>query len=228
MSAQRTVLRQALSIKINAFARLFSVRLQTPVAASVAAALVLALSPAVAQADANAIRGPNLGRSLAFDFGWPDASRVLWMRPWLGVTQEVRVPYDAFGLGVATRVTLAGRPRGWGLEAQFSAGFLATVLLPGMAITASASTQLRWRSERLFFAMGTAVPAAWRLTPPNEWRVPVQGELWFAFRAGPFWFGATTAIGAALSPGQLGGMLMQGGLYAALPLPLGVETKIDR
>ena len=191
----------------------------TPTLTLIAATIVLATltQSTNAHADVNAIRGPNLGESLAFDVGVPDASGVLWLRPSLGITGEVRVPWDAFGLGVATRATLVGRPRGWGLEAQFSAGFSLMTWRPGMAITASASTQVRWRSDRFFFGMGTAVPAAFRLNSPNDMRIPVQGELWFAFRAGPVWFGGTTAIGVALSPTELAASLMQGGVYIAIP-----------
>lgn len=187
---------------------------------AVSAALAITSASSTAHADSNAIRGPDFGRGMTFVFGWPEASRVLWFRPNIGFTQEVRVPWDAFGAGIGFRGTLVGRPRGWAWVAQASAGFLLTTWHVGMALTASVSTQIRLRTERIFFAMGTAVPMAYRLNSPNDMRVPVQGELWFAAHTGPFWFGVQTAIGAAFSPGQNAGLVMQGGLVAALEFPV--------
>jgi hypothetical protein len=188
-------------------------------------AATTALHARLAQAEPNAARGPDLGTSVVFLAGLPEASRAVWLRPFLAITQEMRAPYDAFGLGVALRTTLFGRPRGWGMDGQLGAGVLAMTLAPGAALTLTPSAILRRRWEHTYFGMGLAAPMAARLNAPNDVRLPVQGELWFAFRAGPLWLGATTAIGATLSPGANAALLMQAGGYLAIPYGPGSEQR---
>jgi hypothetical protein len=188
-------------------------------------AVTLALSARTAHAEPTAARGPDLGTSVVFLAGLPEASRVVWIRPQLAITQEMRVPYDAFGLGVALRAPLFGRPRGWGMDGQLGAGVLAMTLVPGAALTLTPSAILRRRGEHTYFGMGLAAPMAARLNAPNDVRIPVQGELWFAFRAGPLWLGAMTAIGATISPGANAALLMQVGGYLAIPYGPGSEHR---
>lgn len=170
-----------------------------------------------ASAEGLAIRGPNLGRSVVFVEGVPESSRAVWVRPWLAITQEQRNPYDAFGLGVGVRHTITGGARGWALEVQAHAGFTALTLLPGVAFTLAPSTHVRVRSDGVWFSMGLAAPFAARLNSPNDLRIPLQGELWLAFRAGPVWLGAMTAAGASFAPSGPAALVMQGAGYLAIP-----------
>ncbi len=176
-------------------------------------------------AESLAVRGPDLGQSVVFVEGAPESSRAVWIRPWLAITQEWRAPYDAFGVGVGLRRTIAGGPRGWALEAQLGAGVLALTLLPGVALTLAPSTHVRVRGDNLWFSMGLAAPAAFRLNAPNDLRFPVQGELWFAFRAGPVWLGLMTAIGATFAPNTTAALVMQGAGYVAIPFGAGAERR---
>ncbi|MDP3275439.1 MAG: hypothetical protein Q8Q09_09615 [Deltaproteobacteria bacterium] len=182
------------------------------------ASLALTLRAAPAHADPSALRAPTLGPAIAFVVAAPESSRAVWLRPWLAITQEVRLPFDAFGLGVGLRRTLAGRERGWALDVQLGAGFMVPTLYPGLALTLSPSTSIRVRGDNLWFSMGLAAPAAIRLNDTRDMRLPLQGELWFAFRAGPIWLGAMTAIGAVFAPSQSAALLMQGGGYIAIPM----------
>jgi hypothetical protein len=179
-------------------------------------ATALGIAPSV-RAEGLAVRGPNLGQSVVFVEGVPESSRAVWIRPWLAITQEQRNPYDAFGLGVGVRHTIVGAPRGWAFEVQAHGGFTALTLLPGVAFTLSPSTHLRVRSERVWFSMGIAAPFAVRLDSLADVRIPLQGELWLAFRAGPVWLGAMTAAGASFAPSGPAAIVMQGAGYIAVP-----------
>jgi hypothetical protein len=190
-----------------------------------ALAFAFALAPVAGHAEPGAIRGPDLGNSVVFVVGAPESSRAVWLRPYLAITQEVRVPYDAFGLGVGLRRSIVGGPRGWAWDAQIGAGFLVPTLLPGVALTLTPSTSLRLRGEWAYFSMGLVAPMAARLNAPNDVRLPVQGELWLAFRVGPLWIGAMTAIGATFSPGANAALLIQGAGYIAIPYGPGRERR---
>lgn len=189
-----------------------------------AALATLALSRA-ARAEGLSARGPNLGNAVVFVEGAPEASRAVWIRPWLAITQEQRMPFDAFGLGAAMRTTIAGGPRGWALEAQFAAGFTVPTLLPGVAVWIAPSTHVRVRGERVWFSMGLASPSAVLLSAPNDLRFPLQGELWLAFRVGPVWLGAMTAAGANLVPQRPASMVIQGAAYVSIPFGEGRESR---
>jgi hypothetical protein len=195
--------------------------------ASIAAACALShwLASQSAAAEGLAVRGPNLGQSVVFVEGAPESSRAVWIRPWLAITQEWRSPYDAVGLGLGLRHTIVGGPRGWGLDAQMAAGWLVTTLLPGVAFTLAPSTHVRARTEGFWFSMGIAAPMAVRLNAPQALKVPVQGELWLAFRAGPVWLGAMTAIGASFSETGAASLVMQGAGYIAIPFGDGHERR---
>lgn len=190
------------------------------VLAAVVIASALAASRS-ARAEGLAMRGPNLGQSVVFVEGIPESSRAVWIRPWLAITQEQRNPYDAFGLGVGVRHTISGDARGWALEVQAHGGFTALTLLPGVAFTLSPSTHLRVRAERVWFSMGIAAPFAVRLDSLADVRIPLQGELWLAFRAGPVWLGAMTAAGASFAPRGPAAIVMQGAGYIAIPFGAG-------
>jgi hypothetical protein len=184
---------------------------------AMSAALAAAVASSSAQAEFAAVRAPELGASIAFVEGAPESSRALWIKPWLAITQETRMPFDALGLGIGLRHTLVGRERGWALGLQMGAGFIVPTLRPGVALAFAPSTNVRFRSEGVWFSMGLAAPSTVRFDAPLDLRVPAQGELWLAFRAGPLWIGATAAMGVAFSPGANAGLLVQGAGLIAVP-----------
>lgn len=188
-------------------------------------ALATALASSVAHADASVLRAPDLGTSVALFEGLPESSRAVWIRPWFAITQQQKLPFDSFGVGVGLRRTLAGGPRGWALSVQLGGGVSVPTLYPGVALELSPSTNLRVRGEWAYFSMGLAVPAAVRLDASADLRIPVVGELWLAFRAGPVWIGAMAGVGATFVPNASSAMALSGGGYIAIPYGEGREAR---
>lgn len=197
----------------------FRIALRSLVAAAALAA------PNVATADTSALRAPDLGTSVVLFEGVPEASRAVWIRPWFAITQQQKFPYDAFGVGVGVRRTLAGGPRGWALAVQLGGGLSVPTLYPGVVLELSPSTNLRVRGDWAYFSMGIAVPAALRLDASGDVRIPVVGELWLGFRAGPIWIGAMAGAGATFVPNASSALALSGGGYIAIPYGDGRETR---
>jgi|LNFM01.1.fsa_nt_gb hypothetical protein len=181
------------------------------------AALAALFAATDARADSSVIRGPDLGTSVTLFEGYPVSSRAAWIRPWLALTYQQRMPFDAFGAGVGVRRTIAGGPRGWALSVQLGGGLSFATLYPGAVLEFSPSTNLRVRGDWAYFSMGLAVPAALRLDATGDVRIPVQGELWLAFRTGPVWIGAMAAMGVTFVPNASSALSLQGGAYIAIP-----------
>jgi hypothetical protein len=129
--------------------------------------------------------------------GLPESSIGIWVIPHLGLALSLR-PASAIGFSVATRWILAGRERGWALDAFLAGGIAVPTLHPQFVLEATPALYARLRSEHWYFGIGPTGTVQGQLTGHLAVRAPVQLEIAAAYLFARVWVGAQTGVGATM------------------------------
>ena len=183
-------------------------------------ALVLALAvPALA--DPVALRVPAPDASMVVAPGWPSTSAAWWAGPRLGLAVDTVLPGAALGVHAGIRTTLLGQSdHGAGLDLSASAGLVAPLRAPGMALALTPALRGRVRGARLDAGLGLVAPALAGVagsTRGAKLSPALEGSLGLRV-ADAAWVFAVGDAGASLWTGGLPTLAAQGTVGVALGL----------
>ncbi len=160
------------------------------------------LGASSARAEGLALRAPQPGRAVHITGGWPTLAVAGWLKPWLGLGIDVRLPLSAVAADVAFRHAFVGSEAArWSLWGLAGAGVLVPTLSPGLAVEVPLMLQMRYQLEVFGLALDVSCPAALRLTQGTLFRAPLLLELWLSVRMRRFFVGGTLGLGATLVSG---------------------------
>jgi hypothetical protein len=175
--------------------------------------VILLLAVASAWADPVALRAVGPEESVVVAAGLPESSVGLWRGRW-GVSADVRWPGSAVGVSAGWRDRLAGKERGWRVDAFAAGSFVVPTIDPGVAVGLTPAIQGGWHGDRFSIALGAASPAVLRVGPGPAARAPLHLEL----RVGAL--RTVEAVGyAGVTAGDAGPVAFASGVNVVVTVP---------